>query len=142
MKKKALTPEFWQYVMDSSSLINIERKEGIKALENRKGRVLIPERVAQELAHHPFVLKKDPLRLFILSNPDVVTSLKDEEEDRYLRFASQQGIDPGEAEAMAIALKRKLPLVIDEKETKARGKAKNHGIRTLSGQDFINGKCE
>jgi predicted nucleic acid-binding protein len=142
MKKKSFTLEFWQCVMDSSSLINIEHKAGIKALEKRKGGILIPEQVAYEVAFDPRVSRTDPLRKFVERYPELVTSFQGEEEEEYLRIASQPGIGPGEASAMAIALKRKLPLVIDEKETKARGKAKNHGIRTLSGQDFINGRYE
>jgi len=140
MRKKAFTSELWQCVMDSSSLINIQHNTGIRALEKRKGQILIPGQVAWEVAFDPRIYKNDPLRKFILNNPEVVTNLKDEEEEEYLRIASQQGIDSGEASAMAIALKRNLPLVIDEKETKARGKAKNHGITTLNGKDFLNGK--
>lgn len=96
--------------------------------------------MAWEVAFDPRIYKNDPLRKFILNNPEVVTNLKDEEEEEYLRIASQQGIDSGEASTMAIAMKRNLPLVIDEKETKARGKAKNHGISTLTGEDFLKGK--
>jgi len=140
MKKKAFTPEFWQSVMDSSSLINIQHDRGIQALEKRKGQILIPEKVAWEVAHDPRVHKNDPLKKFVLNNPEVVTSLREEEETEYLRIANQPGIHSAEAQAMAIALMRKLPIVIDEKETKARGKAKNHGIKTLSGKEFLNGK--
>lgn len=139
MKKKVLAPEFWQFVMDSSSHINIQKKVGIKALEKHKGQILIPESVAREVADDPRVHKDDPLKKFVENNRELVTSLKDEEEEEYLLIASQQGIDPGEAGAMAIALKRKLPLVIDERETKARGKANNHGIKTLSWIEFLKG---
>jgi hypothetical protein len=38
---------------------------------------------------------------------------------------------------MAIALKRNLTLVIDERNTKATGKANNHGIKTLGWQEFL-----
>jgi predicted nucleic acid-binding protein len=140
MKKKAITLELWQYVMDSSALINIQRNRSIKALEKRKGQILIPEQVAWEVAYDPRVHKNDPLKKFVLDNPDAVITFKGEEGQEYLRFASQLGIGPGEAAAMAVAFKRNIPLVIDEKETKARGKANNHGITTLSGREFLNGK--
>ena len=67
----------------------------------------------------------------------MVTPFQDNEEEEYLHILKQQGIDPGEASVMAIALKRKLPLVIDERDTKSTGKAKNHGIKTLRWQEFL-----
>jgi len=137
MKRKAFTPEFWQYVIDSSSLINIEQKAGVRSLEQRKGAILISERVSYEVAHHPKVRKTDPLRQFILKNPHVVTQFDDDEETEYLKILRQQGIDSGEASAMAIALKRNLTLIIDERNTKATGKANNHGIKTLRWQEFL-----
>jgi len=137
--KNAFAREFWQYVVDSSSLINIEQNEGVKALEQRKGAILISERIAYEVAHHPRINKTDPLRLFVLRHPQMITQFQDNEEDEYLRMLKQQGIDAGEASAMAIALKRKLTLVIDERNTKATGKANNHGIKTLIWQNFLRG---
>ena len=139
MKKKAFTPEFWQYLLDSSSLINIEQTAGVKLLEQRRGAILVSEWVAYEVAYDPKVTKTDPLRQFVLRNPQVITQFQDNEEDECLQILRQPGIDPGEASAMAIALKRKLPLVIDERDTKATGKAKNHGITTLSWQEFLRG---
>jgi len=137
MKRKAFSQEFWQYVVDSSSLINIEQNEGVKTLEERKGAILISERIAYEVAYHPRILKTDPLRQFVSKYPQVITQFQDNEGEEYLRILKQHGIDPGEASAMAIALKRKLPLVIDERDTKATGKANNHGIKTLRWQDFL-----
>jgi len=140
VKKKPFIPEIWQYVFDSCSLINIEQREGVRTLERRKGAILITERVKYEVAEDPRIRQTDPLRQFVLRNPELVTRFKDNEEEEYLRILSQQGINSGEASGMAIALKRNLPLVIDERDTKATGKAKNHGIRTLSWKDFIEGK--
>jgi len=139
VKKKAFTREFWQYVVDSSSLINIEQNEGVKTLEQRKGAILISERIAYEVAYHPRVRKTDPLRLFVLENPQMITRFRDNEGEEYLRILKQQGIDAGEASAMAIARKRRLTLVIDERNTKATGKANNHGIKTLGWQKFLRG---
>ncbi|MBL7210125.1 MAG: hypothetical protein ISS52_08505 [Dehalococcoidia bacterium] len=135
--KRLFAREFWQYIIDSSSLINIEQTKGIKALEQRRGALLISERIAFEVAYHPEIRKTDRLRQFVLRNPEVITPFKDNEEKEYLQILRQPGIDPGEASAMAIALKRKLPLVIDERDTKATGKAKNHGIHTLSWHEFL-----
>jgi len=58
----------------------------------------------------------------------------------FLQLAGEPGIDPGEAAAMAMALKRGLTLIIDEKETKATGKANSLGIRTIHSRDFIKAK--
>lgn len=137
MKKKSFVREIWQYVVDSSSLINIEQNAGVKTLEQRKGAILISEKIAYEVAYHPRILKADPLRQFVLKNPQVITQFQDNEGEEYLRILKQQGIDAGEASAMAIALRRGLTLVIDERNTKATGKANNHGIKTFSWQKFL-----
>jgi predicted nucleic acid-binding protein len=128
--------ELFQYVFDTSALINIKRNRKMKFLQKRKGGILIPEKVAEEI-NHPMVHIDDPLRKFISKYPEVVTSFENNEEDGYLRIRSQPGIHDGEASAMAIALKRNHPLVIDEKDTKATGKARNHGINTLNWQEFL-----
>jgi len=137
VKKKSFVREIWQYVVDSSSLINIEQNAGVKTLEQRKGAILISEKIAYEVAYHPRILKADPLRQFVLKNPQVITQFQDNEGEEYLRILKQQGIDAGEASAMAIALRRGLTLVIDERNTKATGKANNHGIKTFSWQKFL-----
>lgn len=139
MKRKDYIPEFWQCVIDSSSLINIDRNAGIRMLEKRKGTVLIPEKVVYEVAEDPRIPEKDRLRKFVLQNIEMKTEFQNNEADEYLRILKQPGIDSGEAAAMAIALIRRLPLVVDERETKATGKAKNHGIKTLSWRDFLKG---
>lgn len=137
MKKGRFAREFWQYVIDSCFLINIEHKSGVRALKQRRGALLISERIAFEVAYHPAVRKTDPLRQFVTENPQIVTPFQDNEEDEYLRILLQPGIDEGEASVIAIASKRHLPLVIDERDTKATGKAKNHGVSTLSWQKFL-----
>ena len=106
-------------------------------MEQRKGAILISKRVAFEVAYHPKVKKADPLRQFVLKNPEVVTQFQEAEEREYLRILQQQGIDPGEASVMAIASKRNLTLIIDERNTKATGKANNHGIKTLGWQEIL-----
>lgn len=135
MRKKFFQPEIFRYVFDSSSLINIERsgRRNMKRLRDRIGAVLIPEKVAQEI-YQP----NTPLQRLLDSYPQVSSPLQDTaEEEQYLRIRSQDGIDDAEAAAMAIALNRQMPLVIDERETKATGKARNHGIKVLSSGDFV-----
>ena|SRR3972149_6706596 len=126
----ALQKELFQYVFDASSLINIERNKKIGHLRSRKGAILIPEKVAAEVN-----TPRSPLHRFISKYPHVVTPFQNNEEDEYLRTRSQVGIDDGEAAAIAIASKRNLPLVIDDKKGKA--KAENHGIQTLDWNDYI-----
>ena len=137
MKKMGVAREFWQYVIDSSALINIEQNIGVRALQQRRGALLISGRVAFEVAYHPEVRKTDPLRQFVVENSQIVTQFRNDEEEEYLRILLQPGIDEGEASVIAIASKRHLPLVIDERDTKATGKAKNHGVNTLSWQKFL-----
>ncbi|MEK6689694.1 MAG: hypothetical protein AABY78_00150 [Nitrospirota bacterium] len=90
----------------------------------------MPEKVAEEV-NQP----NTPLSRFIDSYPQVITQFHDNEEEEYLRVRSQVGIDDGEAAAIAIAFKRKLPLVIEDKKGKA--KAENHGIQTFDWKYFL-----
>jgi len=137
MKKKSIARGLWQYVIDSSSLINIEQNRGVRTLGQRIGAILISERVAYEVAEDPKILKTDLLRQFVVANPQIVTQFQNNEEEEYLMVLRQPGIDEGEASVIAIASKRHLTLVIDERDTKATGKAKNHGVNTLSWQEFL-----
>jgi len=125
-----LQRELFQFVFDASSLINIERNRKIGKLRRAKGAVLIPEKVAKEVN-----MPNSPLHRFINRYPQVVTPFQANEEEVYLKVRSQIGIDDGEAAAIAVALKRSLPLVIDD--MKGKNKSENHGIKTLGWQDFI-----
>lgn len=116
-----------QYVFDASSLINMERSRKIGKL---KGQVLIPEKVAIEI-NQP----NTPLHRFISRFHQVITQFQNNEKEEYLSIRSQVGIDDGEAAAIAIAIKRKLPLVIEDR--KGKTKAENHGIKTLSWEYFL-----
>jgi predicted nucleic acid-binding protein len=122
--------------MDSSALINIQRKRGVEYLKRRKGAILLPKQVEYEVALDPRVKKRYPLRQFVLKNPNIVTQFRDDEDEEFLKILRQPEIDDGEAAAIAIALKRGLPLVIDERNTKATGKARNHGIKVLKSEEF------
>ncbi len=128
----AFEKSLFQYLFDSSSLINIERNKKMTILRKRRGEVLIPEKVAAEV-NQP----NTPLHRFISKFYQVVTQFQNNEEEEYLRVRSQVGIDDGEAAAIAIAIKRRLPLVIDDK--KGKEKAKNHDIQTFAWQDFVKG---
>ncbi len=101
-------------------------------LRRRRGEVLIPEKVAVEV-NQP----NTPLHRFISKFHQVVTKFQNNEEEKYLRVRSQVGIDDGEAAAIAIAIKRRLSLVIDDK--KGKEKAENHGVQTFTWQDFVQG---
>lgn len=127
--KKWLFP----YVFDSSSLINIERGKKMTILRRRKDEVLIPEKVAAEV-NQP----NTPLHRFVSNFRETITQFEKDEEEEYLRVRSQVGIDDGEAAAIAIAIKRHLLLIIDDR--KAKEKADKHGVQTLTWDDFVKGR--
>jgi predicted nucleic acid-binding protein len=131
MKKKTFNPSFFQHVFDASSLINIEAKNKIGDLRKRIDEIVIPQKVAYEID-----LPHTPLAGLIKRYPEVVAQFRDDEETEYLRIRSQPGIHDGEASAITIALKRNLPLVIDDR--KGKQKAENHGIKTLDWTAFLN----
>jgi len=128
----AFEKSLFQYLFDSSSLINIERHKKMTILRRRRGEVLIPEKVAVEV-NQP----NTPLHRFISKFHQVVTKFQNNEEEEYLRVRSQVGIDDGEAAAIAIAIKRRLSLVIDDK--KGKEKAGDHDVQTFAWQDFVQG---
>lgn len=132
----AIQKGLFQHVFDMSALVNIKINRKMRILRRRKDSVIIPEKVAEEI-NYPGIPTTEPLRRFISRYPQIIIPLRVDEQHEYLRFRRQPGIYKGEASAMAIALKRNLPLIIDERETKATGKAKNHGIKTLSWQDWV-----
>ncbi len=107
----------------------------MKELRERKGSILIPEKIAFEVAFNPKIPSTAPLKKFVPKHPELVTQFKQDEEDEYLQLRSETGIDDGEAAAIAVAYKRKLPLVIDDGMGKA--KAKSLGISTKSWEEFL-----
>lgn len=127
---KRIEPSFFQLVFDSSSLINIERRRQVKRLRKRRKELVLPEKVADEVKQ-----KRGPLKTLLDSYPSLVALLTQQEEDRYLQIRVQQGIDDGEAAAIALALSRRLPLVVDDK--KGRSKAQNHDVECLSSDEFL-----
>ena len=119
-------------VFDASSLINLKNNKKMNFLRKRKGEILIPEKVADELKRGS---RNDPLHKYVNKYPEVVVNFQNSEEDEYLIIRRQIGIGDGEAAAITIAVQRDLPLVIDD--IKGREKAKNHKIKTMSWQDFV-----
>lgn len=101
-------------------------------MRRRHREVLLPEKVAEEVG-----TRGSSLERFLNRYPDVITSFSPEEEVRYLEMRAQEGIGGGEAAAIAVALVRNIPLVIDDK--RGRGKAENHDIRCLNWSQFIEG---
>ena len=122
-----------KHVFDSSSLINIERNRKMSVLRQRRHEVLIPGKVEGEV-NQP----NTPLNRFITRfYQQVVAPFRNNEEEEYLRVRSQRGIHDADAAAIAMAIRRQLTLVIDDK--KAKEKAENHGVETLTWQDFVKG---
>lgn len=108
-------------VSDTSSLIILSKLDQLVLLENLFSKVLIPQRVKQELqAKEDGVYKKiNSHSLF-----EIVKSENNEE------LAILDGIlDYGEAEAIVLAKERQLILLIDEK--KGRKIAKGMGISII-----------
>lgn len=131
---KYVSKSLFQFVFDSSSLVWIERRSFMSHLRRRYSEVVMPEKVAEEVGQPGY-----PLENFLVRHPDVVTPFSAAEEYRYLEIRGQPGIHDGEAAAITVALSRGLPLVIDESQKRARGKAENHGIRCLGWEDFVKG---
>jgi len=132
MDAEYATKPLFQYVFDSSSLINIEKGGFMEHLRRRYYEVVLPEKVAEEVKTPGY-----PLENFLESHPSVIVLFTPSEEERYLEIRRQAGIHDGEAAAMTIALSRRLPLVIDESAKRAKGKAKNHDIPCLTSQEFL-----
>jgi predicted nucleic acid-binding protein len=105
------TRPLFQYVFDSSSLINIERRRRVKYLRKRYHEIILPEKVAEEVKTPGY-----PLERFLAHYPSVITTFTTSEEEQYLQIRGQSGIHDGEAAAMTVALSRQLPLVIEDKK--------------------------
>jgi predicted nucleic acid-binding protein len=124
---KYLSKSLFQYIFDSSTLIDVERRRLVRYLRKRHNEIVLPKKVSEEVGQ-----PRSPLKNFLDSYPQVVISFTSDEEDRYLEVRGQPGIHDGEAAAITLALSRNLPLVIGDK--KGRSKAENHNIRCLTWQ--------
>lgn len=127
---KPLPGSLFQYVFDSSSLIEIERRRYIRHLRILRDFMILPEKVAKEVSQ-----PGTPLKRFLDRYLGIVIRLRPEEERRYLEIRRQPGIHDPDAEAIALALSCRHPLVIEDK--KARSKAENHGIKCLRWHELL-----
>ena len=76
MRKKGYQPGLFQYVFDTSSLINIERLKKMGHLRQRVGEIIIPEKVAEEI-NHP----GKPLASLVQKHPQIVAKFNGREEE-------------------------------------------------------------
>lgn len=105
----------------------------MSSLRRRRREVILPSKVAEEVA-----LPGSPLARFVSSYPSIVAELTSSEEDLYVRMRGQAGIHDADTAAIALALSRSVPLVIDDK--RGRTKASNHGVECLGWRQFLEGR--
>jgi predicted nucleic acid-binding protein len=122
-------------VFDSSSLISIEKSKRMPALRARKDEVILPRKVAEEVAS-----QESPLRRFVKRNPAVITDLTPKEQNRFLELMSEPNIDAGEAAAISVAEARGHPLVIADGA--ARRRAVRLGVNCIAWRDFVDGRVQ
>ena len=97
-------------VSDSSSLIMAGKLARLDLLENLFGQVIIPARVAEELA-----VKEDGVAKLVLAHP--AFSIANTTDRELLEFLDGT-LDYGEAEAIALARERAVILLVDEKKAR------------------------
>jgi len=120
------------YVLDSSSLIHVERSSDLRKLPPPNVRLFIPDRVAREV-NKP----RQPLERWLQRHYSLVTRMLPDEGRDYLTFRIQPEtkLDDGEAAALAVAVNRDAALVTDDMA--AQRKAASHGVRCLGTTDFL-----
>lgn len=123
---------FFRHVFDASSLIEIERKSRVRKLRQVREHVVIPKKVAEEVRK-----PRTPLQTFVRKYPRVVVPFQGREGQIYLRVMQQPGIHEGDAAAIAVAMSRGLPLVVED--VRARAKAEGHGVKCLRWTEFLGG---
>lgn len=109
-------------VSDTSPLISLEKVDGgYKFLRKLYDKVLVPPAVLRELAAGPFASEE-----VYLSHFGIYDLLRIEKPERSEREETEH-LDPGEREAIALALEFDLPLLIEEEA--GRTLARELGIR-------------
>ncbi len=109
-------------VSDTSPLISLEKIEGGYTFFRRLyDRILVPPAVLRELAAGPFESEEEYLAHFGIE--DLLQVEAPERSER----AEAEHLDPGEREAIALALEFNLPLLIEEEA--GRMLARELGIR-------------
>ena len=104
----------------------------MRDLRRRAGELMLPKKVAEEVMQ-----PGTPLKRFLEAHREVIVTFRPQEENEYLRVLKQPGIDEGEAAAIAVALNRELPLVVEDR--RGRAKAENHGIKCLTWKEWCSG---
>lgn len=128
MLKEPLLP----YVLDSASLIELERSKRLRQLKHPGSRIVIPDRVAREVDR-----PRTPLERWLRRYPKSITRLiPSGEGSTYLKLLAQTDprIDDGEAAALAICLHRGGTLVTDDRA--AARKAAEHEVRCIDAEQF------
>ncbi len=103
-------------VSDSTTLIILFDLKRVDLLENLFKRVLIPQRVYEEVSLKRSVRLPDFMEVVIVQESDTLDTL-------------QLLLDEGESEAIALAKLMNLPIIIDEK--KGRKIAKNLDLKVI-----------
>lgn len=110
-------------VSDSSPLLNLAIIERLDLLEAEFGCIIVPAAVVRELALDSDLLGAAQLRAVIPGDWIQVVEVADIRTLAMLR----EGLDPGEAEAIALALQLGCETVLLD-EPKARAVASQHGL--------------
>ncbi|MCP4699135.1 MAG: hypothetical protein GY862_20125 [Gammaproteobacteria bacterium] len=112
-------------VSDASTLIVLERLDSLPLLCVLFDRILLPQTVADEL------LAGDPKTDGRLQQAECYETVAVNASDRLSEFS--QWLDKGEAEAIELALIRRLPLIIDERKGRKIARQRKLSIIGLAG---------
>ncbi|PSQ81571.1 MAG: hypothetical protein BRD46_01785 [Bacteroidetes bacterium QS_8_68_15] len=116
-------------VSDTSPLISLEKIDGgYTFFRQRYDRVLVPPAVLRELAAGPFESEEAYLSHFGID--DLLRVEKPERSER----EETEHLDPGEREAIALALEFDLPLLIEEESGRAIARELEIRISGIAGQ--------
>ena len=116
-------------VSDTSPLISLEKIDGgYTFFRQRYDRVLVPPAVLRELAAGPFDSEEAYLSHFGID--DLLRVEKPERSER----EETEHLDPGEREAIALALEFDLPLLIEEESGRAVARELEIRISGIAGQ--------
>ncbi len=117
------------YVLDSCSLIHLERTSDLTRLPAGQARTFVPYRVAKEVN-----LPRTRLSTWLRNHSRIVTQFVREEGRLYLEFV-RDGLDDGEAAALAVAANRAATLVSDDKA--ARRMAESKRVRCIGTATYM-----
>jgi predicted nucleic acid-binding protein len=112
-------------VSDASTLIVLSDLDRWELLENLFDHVFIPPQVDMELRRGATIDTPEWLHVQPVDQSETLTVL-------------QRLLDPGESEAIALALQMNLPLIIDERKGRAIARRKGIEIIGLLGIVYVN----